>query len=78
MAAVIMALGAVVLVVCDTAIIGMAVVVEVLVIGVMAGVEIILVRVIVIVLKFSLPDSYSLDVPSAEFPVSTPLGEFSR
>ena len=78
MVAVTTALGAVVLAVCDAAIIGTAVVVEVSAIGVIADAEIIAVGVSVIVLKFSLPDSYSLDVSSAEFPVSTPLGEFSR
>ena len=62
MVAVTMALGAVVLAVCDAAIIGMAVVVEVSAIGVIADAEIIAVGVSVIVLKFSLPVSYSLGV----------------
>ena len=98
----------------------MVVVAEVFAIDVLADVEIILVGVIVIVLKFALPVSYSVDVPSSdvsvdlfmdalasvmlavltgigigmladvsanafavamtalEFPVSTPLEEFSR
>ena len=49
------------------AIVSMVAVVEVLVSGVLTDVEIIAVRVIVIVLKVSLPMPYSLDVPSGLF-----------
>ena len=47
-----------------TSIINIAVVVEVLAIGVLADVEIIVLGVIVIVLKFVLPVTYSVDVSS--------------
>ena len=53
----------------DTEISNVVVVVEVLVIDVLADVEIIVVGAIVIVLKFALPVSYSVDVPSSDVAV---------
>ena len=51
------------------AIVNMVVVVEVLVIDVLTDVEIIVVGAIVIVLKFALPVSYSVDVSSSDVTV---------